>query len=114
MSRGMTTPDFLHRNRGREALKMVYSQGQIQKKQLIHPTQIENFPELTDMQSEDESFYSVTEMLAELLKRNSKGLVVEREPKERLRISCRFHSLLLASILKSNKISARVKCPEIV
>lgn len=79
------------------------------KQQLIHPTRINNYPELVGMKCEDEKIYSVKEMLEELVKRNSKGLIPERAPKERLRLSCRFHSLLLASILKTQGIPVRVR-----
>lgn len=79
------------------------------KKQLIHPTRIGDFPELEGLGSEDTHFYTVKEMLAELAARNSSGLVSSRAPKERLRVSCRFHAMLLASILKSKKIPARVR-----
>jgi hypothetical protein len=79
------------------------------KKQLIHPNRIGDFPELAGMRYEDETVYSVKDMLSELVKRNPKGLVDERSPKERLRLSCRFHSLLLASILKSRGIPTRVR-----
>ncbi|HNX57685.1 MAG TPA: transglutaminase family protein [Spirochaetota bacterium] len=79
------------------------------KKQMIHPTRIGDFPELEGLGSEDTQFYSVKEMLAELVKRNPSGLVISRAPKERLRVSCRFHAMLLASILKSKKIPARVR-----
>jgi len=79
------------------------------KKQLIHPTRIGDFPELEGLEYEDTKFYTVKDMLAELVKRNKAGLVQNREPKDRLRVSCRFHSLLLASILKTKKIPVRVR-----
>ena len=79
------------------------------KKQLIHPTRIGDFPELEGLGSEDTQVYSVKEMLAELVKRNPSGIVSSREPKDRLRVSCRFHAMLLASILKSKKVPARVR-----
>lgn len=79
------------------------------KKQLIHPTRIGDFPELEGLGSEDTQLYTVKDMLAELVKRNPSGLEASREPKDRLRVSCRFHAMLLSSILKSKKIPARVR-----
>lgn len=79
------------------------------KQQLIHPLDIGQYPELAGKGSEDETLYSVQEMLAELQKRNPRGLVADRKPAERLRVSCRFHALLLASILKSRGIPCRLR-----
>jgi len=87
----------------------IYELCVLIKKQLIHPVRIDEFPELAGKKSEDETFHSVREMLEELVKRNPKGLVIDRLPEERLRLSCRFHSLLLASILKSQNIPVRVR-----
>jgi hypothetical protein len=79
------------------------------KQQLIHPTRIKDFPELSGLEGEDTNFYSVRDMLAELLKRNPRGLVQDRAPAERLRVSCRFHALLLVSILRAQGIPSRVR-----
>lgn len=79
------------------------------KQQLVHPVDIGRFPELAGTGSEDERFYAVQDMLAELLKRNPGGLVPDRRPAQRLRLSCRFHALLLASILKSQGVPARLR-----
>ena len=48
-------------------------------------------------------------MLKGLLQRKEKGLIMERKPEERLVVSCRFHSMLLASILKYQEVPARVR-----
>jgi hypothetical protein len=81
------------------------------KAQLIHPVELERYaaalPE--GRKREDASFYSVSDMLRELVARNPQGLVVDREPGERLVLSCRFHAMLLASMLKSQAIPARVR-----
>lgn len=82
----------------------------IVKAQLIHPFgDAGKYPELAKLGSEDETMYSVEDMLAELERRNPRGLVLDRLPAERLRLSCRFHSILLASILKSQGVPARLR-----
>ena len=48
-------------------------------------------------------------MLRELAIRNPRGLTMEREPAERLVLSCRYHAMLLASVVKSRGVPARVR-----
>jgi hypothetical protein len=81
------------------------------KKQLIHPNQIKQYGDRLPpgAKGEDGRFTSVRRMLPELLKRNPVGLVMERQPRERLFVSCRNHALLLASILQYRRIPARVR-----
>ncbi|MNI31899.1 Transglutaminase-like superfamily protein [compost metagenome] len=57
--------------------------------------------------NEDEKFYKIHDMLEALMERNANGIIYERLPRERLIVSCRFHSLLLISILRSKGIPAR-------
>ncbi|EJL39673.1 transglutaminase-like enzyme, predicted cysteine protease [Brevibacillus sp. CF112] len=79
------------------------------KCQLIHPTMIKKVRHaLTDYtRNEDEKFYTVADMLDALVERNADGLTYDRLPSERLLISCRFHSLLLISMLRSRGIPVR-------
>ena len=81
------------------------------KKQLIHPSQIEKFGERlpANAKSEDPTLTSVQRMLPALLERNEAGLVLSREPHERLFVTCRNHALLLASILKQKGVPTRVR-----
>jgi hypothetical protein len=81
------------------------------KKQLIHPSQIKQYGDRLPAvaKGEDGRLTSVRRMLPELLKRNPAGLVMERQPQERLFVSCRNHALLLASILQYRRIPARVR-----
>lgn len=81
------------------------------KKQLIHPSQLKQYGDRVPKtaKGEDGRFPSVRRMLPELLQRNPAGLVMEREPDERLFVSCRNHALLLASILQYRRIPARVR-----
>jgi hypothetical protein len=81
------------------------------KAQLIHPTEVEQYagalPE--GRKREDAGFYSVSDMLRELVARDPRGLTMEREPAERLVLSCRFHAMLLVSMIKSRGVPARVR-----
>jgi hypothetical protein len=81
------------------------------KAQLIHPAEIERYADALPegRKREDASFYSVENMLRELVARNSQGLIADRKPAERLVLSCRFHAMLLASMVKSQGIPARVR-----
>ena len=81
------------------------------KSQLIHPAARERFkgqlPE--DRTDEDRRFITVVDMLEALLERNASGLTEERPPSDRLIVSCRFHALLLASIMKYKAVPCRVR-----
>lgn len=48
-------------------------------------------------------------MLAELYRRDERGLVVDRKVEDKLVLTCRYDSLLVASILKAKGIPARVR-----
>ncbi|MDE5033787.1 hypothetical protein NAI60_10265, partial [Francisella tularensis subsp. holarctica] len=48
-------------------------------------------------------------MLTELSRRNNSGFVEDREPKDKLVLTCRFVTIMVASILKSKGIPARVR-----
>jgi len=58
---------------------------------------------------EDDYFPTVSAMLAELYRRNKRGFVMDRSEKDRLIVTCRFVSILIASILKSKGIPTRVR-----
>lgn len=60
-------------------------------------------------QSEDDYFPTAAAMLAELYRRNARGFVPDRAPEHKLILTCRFVAILLASILKSRGIAARVR-----
>lgn len=81
------------------------------KTQLIHPAELERYANVLPegRRREDAAFYSVGDMLRELVARNPRGLVWDRSPVERLVLSCRFHAMLLASMVKSRGIPARVR-----
>ncbi len=60
-------------------------------------------------QGEDDYFPTVAAMLAELYRRDPRGFVLDRTEEQKLILTCRFVALLMASILKSKKIAARVR-----
>ena len=81
------------------------------KKQLIHPFDIGKFKDKIpeNRQYEDQQFPTVALMLEELLNRNGNGLVMSRQPEDRLIVACVHHSMLLASILRHRGIPVRIR-----
>lgn len=60
-------------------------------------------------QSEDDYFPTAAAMLAELYRRDPRGFVPDRSQEHKLILTCRFVAILMASILKSRGIAARVR-----
>lgn len=60
-------------------------------------------------QPEDDVFITAAAILAELYRRDEKGLVIDRSPENKLILTCRFTSILMASLLKIKGIPARVR-----
>jgi hypothetical protein len=60
-------------------------------------------------QREDDNLPTTAAMLAELFRRDERGLVFDRKEEDRLVVTCRNTSLLMASILKSKGIPSRVR-----
>lgn len=81
------------------------------KCQLIHPFQAQPYAHvLTPERRFDEQKYTtVKAMLAGLVSYDPNGLVFTRKPQHRLVLSCRFYSILLASILKHRDIPTRCR-----
>jgi hypothetical protein len=82
------------------------------KSQLIHP--IADLPKYRDLIPQDRScedlkYPTVQTILAGLKTYNPDGLIINRKPADRLVVSCRYHAILLASILKHRGIPARVR-----
>jgi len=85
---------------------------EIIKAQLIHP--MADLPRYRDLipaerSWEDLKYPSVETMLAGLKGYNPSGLVLDRKPVDRLVVSCRFHAILFASIMKFKGIPTRVR-----
>ncbi len=81
------------------------------KKQLIHPMEAAEIPDIfpKDKLPEDGDFPNVTDMLRELVTRNNLGLTMDRLPEDRLLVACYHHGLLLASMLKYKGKSVRLR-----
>ena len=81
------------------------------KKQLIHPMEAAEMPEIfpKDNLPEDGEYPIVAEMLRELDKRNHSGLTIDRLPEDRLLVACYHHGLLSASILRHQGKSVRLR-----
>jgi hypothetical protein len=82
------------------------------KSQLIHP--IADLPQYRNLipqerSYEDLKYPTVQSILAGLKHYNPDGLTLDRKPADRLVVSCRYHAILLASILKYKGIPVRVR-----
>ncbi|MDE4947192.1 hypothetical protein NAI56_11850, partial [Francisella tularensis subsp. holarctica] len=60
-------------------------------------------------QPEDDILVSAGSMLTELYRRNNIGFVEDSDPKDKLFLTCRFVSIMVASILMSKGIQARFR-----
>lgn len=60
-------------------------------------------------QAEDDNLTTTTAMLAEFFRRDQKGLTMERKVEDKLVLTCRYVAILMASILKTKGIPARVR-----
>lgn len=60
-------------------------------------------------QPEDDNLATAAAMLAELYRRDPRGLVPDRHIRDRIVVTCRFVAILMAAILKSKGIPARVR-----
>ncbi len=97
--------------------------GLLVRKSLIHRTTLATGNTLTnsdlrfgDMtkihwwrQPEDDVLVTASAMLAELYRRDSRGFIIDREAQNKLVLTCRFTAIMMASILKSKGIPARVR-----
>lgn len=95
----------------------------LQRMQIIHPSAFQNMKinnskncfwgDMTKISCmrllrEDDVLPTAISMLAELIRRNS-SYFLKREAKEKIFITCRGQAVLLAAILKTKGISARVR-----
>lgn len=60
-------------------------------------------------QCEDDIFPTASAMIAELFRRDSRGLMFDRQSKDKLILTCRADAILTAAVLKSKGIPARVR-----
>ncbi|MFA6081854.1 MAG: transglutaminase domain-containing protein [Patescibacteria group bacterium] len=97
--------------------------GSLVRKNIIHRTTLEagnvgtnydlKFGDMKQVpwyrQPEDDNLPTTPAMLAELYRRDARGLTPNRKVEDKLILTCRFVSILTASILKSKGIPARVR-----
>ncbi len=81
------------------------------KCQFIHPVDLDPYRHLFPSKKyyEDPQFPTVQDLITGLLDLDSNGLTFDRKPENRLIVTCRYHSIFLASILKFRGIPARVR-----
>jgi hypothetical protein len=81
------------------------------KCQFIHPVDLEPYRDMIPPHRhyEDPKFPTAEKLLAGLLRLNSNGLTFNRKPENRLVVTCRYHAIFLASILKYRGIPVRVR-----
>lgn len=97
--------------------------GLLVRKNIVHRTTLDagnvgtnadlRFGDMTKMpwwrQPEDDILPTTGAMLTELYRRDDRGLVLDRALENKLVLTCRFVGILMASILKSKGIPARVR-----
>lgn len=97
--------------------------GLLVRKSLVHRTTLAagnigtnqdlRFGDMTQMpwyrQPEDDIFQTAASMLAELYRRDLRGIVMDRKVEDKLVLTCRYTAILMACILKSKGIPARVR-----
>lgn len=81
------------------------------KCQFIHPVDLGPYKNLIpeNRHYEDRKFPSAEKLLTGLIALDTNGLTFERKPENRLVVTCRYHSILFASILKSRGIPVRLR-----
>jgi len=82
------------------------------KCQFIHPFEAKPFAKVIPAQRQklgDPIYPTVRTLLEGLLEYDPNGLVLSRQPKDRLIVTCRYHTILLASILKHSGVPTRVR-----
>lgn len=71
------------------------------------------FGDMTKMpwyrQAEDDNLATAIAIIAELFRRDSKGLTLKRKVEDKVVLTCRYIAILMASILKTKGIPARVR-----
>ncbi len=97
--------------------------GELVRKNFLHRTTLRdgNFGTNADLkfgdmkkmpwwrQPEDDILVTAAAMLAELYRRDERGFVTDRQPKDKLVLTCRYVAIMMASILKSKGIPTRVR-----
>ena len=120
---GIYTNPALYKEKLKELPDDIRQIGLLIRKNLIHRTTLaagntgtntdKRFGDMTKVpwyrQPEDDVLQTAAAMLAELYRRDERGFVMDRQEKDKLVLTCRYVSILMASILKSKSIPCRVR-----
>lgn len=118
-----TYPGLYQEKLKNDLLDDIKSIGSLVRKQIIHRTTLADgntgtnadmrYGDMTKVpwhrQPEDDILVTASAMLAELYRRDNRGFTEDRAEENKLVLTCRFVSILMASILKSKGIPARVR-----
>lgn len=97
--------------------------GPLVRNQLIHRTSLsdENTVRNSDLiyvdmknmpwwrQAEDDNFNTAVAIIAELFRRDPNGFILERKDRDKLVLTCRHTTLLVASIFKAKGVPCRIR-----
>lgn len=97
--------------------------GFLIRKQLIHRTTLNagntgtnsdmKYGDMTKVpwyrQAEDDNFNTAAAIVAELFRRDKRGFVLDRKAENKLVLTCRHTTLVVASVLKAKGIPARIR-----
>lgn len=117
------TDPGLYKNELQKLPDDIRELGLLIRKNIIHRTTLEwgntgtnadlRFGDMTKVpwwrQAEDDNFPTAVAMLAELYRRDARGLIVDRQEVDKIVVTCRFVSILAVSILKTKGIPSRVR-----
>jgi hypothetical protein len=120
---GMCTYPGLYESQLRQLPDDVRELGLIIRQSIIHRTMLEGpggrqnpdrrFGDMSLVpwwrQAEDDYLPTAAAMLAELYRRDDRGLVLDRAVPDKLVLTCRYIAILVASILKAKGIPTRVR-----
>lgn len=123
LSFGTYTYPGLYRQRLTDLPSDIREIGQLLRQSIVHRTTLAagntgtnldlRFGDMTKVpwwrQPEDDVLPTAVAMLAELYRRDERGFIVDRAAEDRLVLTCRFVAILMAAILKSKGIPARVR-----
>jgi hypothetical protein len=120
---GMFTYPGLYENYFRSLPDNVPQLGHLIRHNFIHRTTLDQgntgtnedlkYGDMTKVpwwrQAEDDNLPTAVAMIAELFRRDPEGLTMNRSVENKLVLTCRYVSILMASILKSKGIPTRVR-----
>lgn len=120
---GMFTYPGLYENYFKSLPDDVRKIGHLLRWSFVHRTTLDSgnkftnkdmkFGDMTKMpwyrQAEDDNLVTATAIIAELFRRDPKGLTLKRKVEDKVVLTCRYLCILMASILKAKGIPTRVR-----